>query len=170
MTHNAPPEVGTGVLPYVRTLLLAALALMITAPVHCGFFVLLLLPFLAFALIRNTLAIIRKPMQRRLGITRLVVWVTYAVSVGGIHSYWAHAARADANHALAAIAKYKTEQGTWPGSLQAAGIADPRFGRRWMLGYIADGHHPTLVYAATFGMFSAYAFNFESWQWHYLAD
>ena len=160
----------SGARSYIVTFALAAIALVMTVPVRAGFLMVLFIPFIFVTLVLNVIAIIRKPERRRLSITRVVVWLVVPMIVGIAHWYWYRASRTDANVAAAAVIRYKAQTGSWPKSLQEAGIADPRFGKRWMLGYLPDAQRPFMVYAATFMMFDSYTYNFEENRWDYSPD
>jgi hypothetical protein len=150
---------------YVTTGVLAALALLVTTWNHAGFMLLAFSPFLAGSLIYNAIVAVRKPERRRLSQVRIVVWLIVPLIVGATHWHLYRAARADADTAVAAVVGYKARTGSWPATLRDAGIEEPQFGRRWMLGYLVGDGGPQLVYAATFTIYEAHMYDFDAQRW-----
>ena len=155
---------------YLITAALAALALVLAAPVTAGFMFALFVPFIVVSMIYNVITAVRKPEKRRLSLIRIVVWLVVPAIVGAAHWRWYLAARADANIAVTAVTTFKARTGTWPKTLQDAGIQDPQFGRRWMLGYLLDADRPFIAYASTFALFDSYTYDFEAQRWEFHAD
>jgi len=156
---------------YGLTFLPATLAVVLTVRVTSGFMFLFFVPFIAVSVVFSGIAAVRRPEKRRLALVRIVVWlVVVPAPVGAAHMYWYRAARTDADKAVSAVVDFKKQTGAWPKSLQEAGIDDPNFGRRWMLGYLLNGNRPFIVYTSTFEIFDSYTYDFDRQRWDFNPD
>lgn len=140
-----------------------------TAPVHFGFFAAILAPFFALYFLYSVFIMSRKPEQRRVRVRRIAVWLLAFTTVAACHWYWFHESRIEADALAGAVLSYKDRMGSYPKNLAEIGIDEKVFGHPWMLGYTFRDGQPFLIYSATFIIFDAYIFDFESRQWRYNA-
>ncbi len=153
--------------PFLPTIVACALVSVLTGQVHTGMFLFFVVPLVSiWALISAYLAW-RDPATRQQRGIRFSIWAVTLVALFATHAYYRHAARLAGQTAANAIAAYRLANGSYPPSLQAAGIPpDPR----WRVGYVLAKDGPFLFYPSTFVPFDIYSYNFERGAWEYRPD
>lgn len=126
-------------------------------------------PFVSAWAIHTAVRIAQRPHERRTRGILLAVWVVAIAVPAALHADRAHAARADATAAIAAVDDYRVRRGRYPESLAEAGLDAAALQSRWRLWYrVVDGK-PALHYRSTLLIFDVYSYDFvrREWRRHY---
>ena len=150
---------------YLSTALTCLIFTLVVAQKHCGIGLLLAAPFMAVWMAATAWSMWRKPAQRRVAGVKMLMWTVVLLALACVHGYYARAARAEAQQAVAAVLAYGVQHQGFPASLAAAGIDQTGLKKRWMLAYTLDRGKPVLFYASTFMPFETISFDFERGAW-----
>lgn len=153
--------------PLVSTILACALVAVLTAPVHAGMFLFFVVPIVCIWALVNAYLAWREPSTRRRRGMHVAIWAITLAGLFATHAYYKHVARGAAQSAAAAVTAYRITNGSYPPTLQAAGIPPDQ---RWRVGYVLAKDGPFLFYPSTFVPFDIYSYNFERGTWEYQPD
>jgi predicted PurR-regulated permease PerM len=135
--------------------------------IHFGFMAAFFLPFLLAYFIYCGFIAIRRPLDRKVIAAKAATWACALLAVAITHWYWFVASRADANRVVSAVIGYRNRTGNYPPDDAALGIEIKPLESKWMLGYHLWHGQPSVLYAATFIIYDAYEFDFDSRTWRY---
>jgi energy-coupling factor transporter transmembrane protein EcfT len=154
--------------PFIGTAASCAVVAFFTAQVHSGFMLIFVLPFLAIWLLYSVYVVWKHPARR---ITQSIKAGLWLLVVGGVlltHWHYQKAARDAADFAASAILRYKASHGSFPKTLEAAGLKNYR--KNWGVSYFLQDDRPGLFYPATFVVFDTYWYDFQHQSWVYQPD
>lgn len=155
--------------PYIGTAFLCAIVALLAAQVHSGFMLIVVAPFLLIWLLYSIYVVLKHPSRRRVQSIKVALWF---IVVGGVllsHWYYHRAARETANLAVDAILSYRANHGSFPETLDAAGVVSDNW-KGWRVFYLLKDGSPSLFYPSTFVVFDTYWYDFERKSWIYQPD
>ena len=151
----------------VPTVLCCAGLALLTGTRSAGFMVYLAVPFLLIWLLYSLWIAWRQPMQRPITVVKIVLWVLTLSGIGALHSFYATAARQEADAVVAGVMDYQRKFGTYPKPTEITGL--PVRGK-WRVFYSLVDGRPHVFYPATFMVFTVYNYDFDHQAWEYCAD
>lgn len=152
----------------IGTAVFCAVVAFITAQMHGGFMLIFVAPFLTVWLAYSAYVAWKHPDRRMTQSIRAGLWV---LAVGGVlllHWHYHRAARDSADLVVAYVNHYKTNHGSFPETIDAAGLNN--FRNKWRISYLMKDGKPSLFYPATFVIFDTYWYDFEHQSWVYQPD
>src|SRR3954471_1080060 len=132
---------------YIPTLLTCLVVAGVTAPVHAGLFLILVIPIVVIWALVNLFFAWRRTEGRRVRLVRIGVWATCLCALLSTHWYYRHAARHAGQLAANAIGAYKSAHGSYPLNMAAVGLSR---NSRWRINYVLAASGPFLMYPSTF--------------------
>ena len=157
--------------PFVKALLptltCCVVVAFFTLPVHGGFMLYLVAPFLAIWLLVCIWGAWRQPMRRPVTAVKIILWLVTIGCVVAAHVGYARSARNEAEEVVARVLEYRQRTGAYPASAEAAGL--PTRGR-WQVYYFLHNGAPRVFYPATFIVFDTYSYDFADQAWEYRPD
>ena len=149
----------------------AAFVAFMAAQVHLGYMIFFPIIVLVIWALYNLVRSRRQPERvKRPFFIKIGLWLLAIATVFVNHWYLAEAARQDGELLAMHVLQFKSQHGAYPKDMEEAGVADPTFGRRWMMGYSFSEGEPYLIYASTFTPFDSYSYDFDSKQWVFHPD
>ena len=153
--------------PYISTMVACLVVAVVTAPVHGGLILVLLMPFIGIWMIVNLYRAWLHPACRCQRLLRIALWSTTICMVLVAHWRYASEAREAGQSAVRALVIFKAAQGVYPRDMASAGIAGKS---RWRVYYALVEGQPFLMYPATFVPFDVYTYDFNHGTWKYQPD
>jgi hypothetical protein len=115
-----------------------------------------------------------RPERRLRQATRLALWTLTFVAVAGLATYRTDRSRAYAEVAAAALERYRSERGTYPPTLQDAGVPYGDEERlRWLVSYYGverPDQVPMLMYRSQWDLFDKCFYDFPTHEWKCYVD
>ena len=128
-----------------------------------GFVLIFLIP----SCLRSLYVIFIKKKEKQVRCLQLLLWFIACVAVIVHHVYLYHSTRDFADKVAIEIIQYKQKHGDYPANIAEVGYKKEDFKPYWLhYSYEAD-EDPFLIYAATWIVFDAYIYNFETNTWKY---
>jgi hypothetical protein len=153
---------------YLGTLIAGALAVLVSAPAHCGFMLAAIFPFVLVWFAFSGYVMVKAPARRRPQGIKMLAWCAVFAGVAGLHVHYYLAARQAGDAAVAALARYRQAHGgSFPERLADAGTSVGDNDAPWHVLYRLEQGKPLLVYSGNFSVFETYTYDFEQGRWRY---
>jgi len=156
--------------PFINTLIIASLITVLAGQRHSAIVLVMVVPIVIGWIIITGFLTRRQAQLQSVFLSKVFIWVIAFSVVGGLHVYYANAARTVANDFVAALERYRMDTGSYPAAAGNLGQIEVSRLQAWKVIYDFNAERPVLVYAATGTFRATYRFDFETKVWIYNAD
>jgi hypothetical protein len=162
LPQAAPPAIAAKA-EYKKSLIAAAIVLVVVSLKGAGFLLGMLVPFFVLWTLYSLIRMAIRPAERRIRAVRFAIWVATFALIGAVQAYWNKSARDDGDIAVAAVQAHQSRTGAYPATLAEAGLGEPE--TLWGVRYQLRDGKPFLGYPSTLIWMTRLEYDFDKRQW-----
>lgn len=155
----------------MATLFASVIVMLLLVQRHSGFMLAVVLLFLIPWWAYSGYRCLRFPGERKLRITKAIVWLVAVVVIFSVHLVMYRSAQRYSLGVSEKIEAYISRHGQCPAELEDVGISTPAFKAQLGLGsYVCQEQRPFLFYASTYVPFETEYYDFTHHEWRHADD
>lgn len=140
--------------------------MLLSAMPMAGMLLLIFIPLVVGALAKSGFLVLRKRVETKVFITKLLMWSSCVMVVLLTHYIRHHDTRRMANDVVLQIEQFHQENSVYPESILEVGLTEKELRKNLIMGfYDYSERGPLLVYAVTYMPFETYHYDFKEREW-----